>query len=49
LVTTQNFLTQQEEDIFAIVSEFSFLHKQINTMCADIGVQTTLGAYLQAC
>jgi hypothetical protein len=38
LVTTQNFLTQQEEDIFAI-----------NTMCADIGVQTTLGAYLQAC
>jgi hypothetical protein len=41
LVTIQNFLEQQE-DIFAIASKISILHKQINTMCANIGVQTTL-------
>jgi hypothetical protein len=49
LITIQNFLEQQEEDVFAIASELSSLHKQISTMHADIGIQTTLDAYFQAC
>jgi hypothetical protein len=48
LVTIQNFLEQQE-DVFAIASRFSSLHKQISTMRTDVVVQTTLDAYFQAC
>ena len=47
LVIIQNFLEQQEKDIFAIESKLSSLHKQISTICIDIGVQTTLDAYFQ--
>jgi hypothetical protein len=47
LVIIQNFLEQQEKDIFAIESKLSSLHKQISTIRANIGVQTTLDAYFQ--
>jgi hypothetical protein len=42
-------LEQQEEDIFVIASNISSLYKQINTVCTNIGVQITDGAYFQAC
>jgi hypothetical protein len=37
LIIIQDFLEQQE-DIFAIPSKFTFLRKQINTMRTNIGV-----------